>query len=181
MKAAIERAKKNSIQRVLNSLSIHHLGKRASKLIAAEVDYILDLQHYNLEKLSAIKEIGPVLAKNIVDYFTDEKNIAVLRDMESCGVNMHATEEDKKAAVSATGPLLGKTILFTGALMQFTRESAEKLATENGATIASGVSKNLNILVVGEKAGSKLAKAESLKTVQILTEQEFTELMRASE
>ncbi len=178
LKEAIEKARKNSIQRVLNSLSIHHLGRRASKLIAAEVDYVLDLQYYDVEKLTAIKEIGPVLAQNIVDYFSDEKNITLLRDMESCGVNMYATEEDKKAAVSTTGSLLGKTILFTGALMQFTRESAEKLAAENGATIVSGVSKNLNILVVGEKAGSKLVKAQAIKTIQILSEQEFVELMK---
>ncbi len=178
LKNGIEKAKKNSIQRVLNSLSVHHLGRRASKLIAAEVDYILDLQNYDVEKLTAIKEIGPVLAQNIVDYFSNKKNIAVLQDMESLGVNMHATEEDKKSAAATSGVLLGKTILFTGALMQFTRESAEKLAAENGATIASGVSKNLNILVVGEKAGSKLTKAQAIKTIQILTEQEFVDLVK---
>lgn len=178
LKNGVEKAKKNSIQRLLNSLSVHHLGRRASKLIAAEVDYILDLQNYDVEKLTAIKEIGPVLAQNIVDYFSNEKNIAVLQDMESLGVNMHATEEDKKSAAATSGVLLGKTILFTGALMQFTRESAEKLAAENGATIASGVSKNLNILVVGEKAGSKLTKAQAIKTIQILTEQEFVDLVK---
>lgn len=61
--------------------------------------------------------------------------------------------------------------------MQFTRDTAEKAATAAGATIASGVSKNLNILVVGEKAGSKLKKAQDLKTVEILTEEEFVKLM----
>jgi DNA ligase (NAD+) len=90
---------------------------------------------------------------------------------------MKPTEEDRKPAVNTEGVLAGKSILFTGSLMQFTRDDAEKAASKVGASIASSVSKNLSILVVGEKAGSKLKKAQDLGTVQILTEQEFVDLI----
>jgi DNA ligase (NAD+) len=90
---------------------------------------------------------------------------------------MTQTEEDQKPESAAEGILAGKTILFTGALQQFTREKAEAAAAAAGATLVSGVSSKLNILVVGEKAGSKLEKAKKLGTVQILTEQEFVELV----
>jgi DNA ligase (NAD+) len=177
LEKAIEKAKSNPIQRLLHSLSIHHLGKKAAKLLAAEVEHVLDLATFDVERLKSVKEIGPVLAQNVVEYFHDEKNIALIKELESLGVNMKPTEEDRKLAVNTEGVFAGKTILFTGALMQFTREEAEKKAAAVGATVTSSVSKNLNILVVGEKAGSKLKKAQDLGTVQILTEQEFVDLL----
>ena len=73
--------------------------------------------------------------------------------------------------------LSGKSVLFTGSLSTLTRENAEKKAAAAGATIASAVSKNLNILVAGEKAGSKLSKATQLGTVEILTEEQFLALI----
>lgn len=177
LEKAIEKAKQNPIQRLLHSLSIHHLGKKAAKLLAAEIEHVMDLKDWDFERFTSVKEIGPVLAENVIAYFKDEKNIAVLKDMESLGVNMTPTDEDRKPAVATEGVLAGKSILFTGSLTQFTRDQAEKAAAAAGATIASGVSKNLSILVVGEKAGSKLKKAQDLKTVQILSEQEFVDLV----
>lgn len=174
---AIEAAKKNPIQRLLHSLSIHHLGKKAGKLLAAEIEHVLDLKDWTLERFKAVKEIGPVVAQNVMEYFSNERNIEMLKEMESMGVNMKPTEEDRKATVNTEGVLAGKSILFTGSLMQFTRDDAEKAAAAVGANIASSVSKNLNILVVGEKAGSKLKKAQDLGMVQILTEQEFVDLI----
>ena len=175
LRKGIEKAKSNPIHRLLHSLSIHHLGKKASRLIAAEIGHVLELKDWTSEKFMDIKDIGPVLSENIMKYFSDEKNIAVLREMEALGVNLTQTEEDRKTESAAEGPLAGKSILFTGTLMQFSRENAEAKAAAAGAAISSGVSSKLNILVVGEKAGSKLAKAQKLGTVEILTEAEFLE------
>lgn len=180
LEKAIEKAKQNPIHRLLASLTVHHLGRRASKLLAAEVESVFDLADYDVEKLTMVREIGPVLAENVVAFFSDEKNIALLREMESLGVNMKQTAEDRKNQPNTEGVLSGKTILFTGALTQFTRETAEKAASAAGASLASGVSKHLNILVVGEKAGSKLKKAQALGTVEILTETEFLNLVSGS-
>jgi DNA ligase (NAD+) len=175
MRAAVEKAKKNPIHRLLHSLSVHHLGQKASKLLAAEVEHVLDLRAWDLEKYQTIKDVGPVLARNVFNFFQNSHNVELLETMEGLGVNLHQTDEDKKADVNTDGPLYGKSILFTGTLSQMTREEAEKRASAAGASIASGVSKHLSILVVGEKAGSKLKKAQDLGTVEIWSEMEFLE------
>ncbi|MGK0390150.1 MAG: DNA ligase (NAD+) [Maribacter sp.] len=180
LEKAINKAKKNSIKKVLQSLTVHHLGRRASEIISGEVAHILDLRNWDVERLTAIKDIGPVLAQNVVEYFSNEENIALLQEMESLGVNMTQTAEDKKAEPIEGGSLSGKTILFTGSLQQMSRNEAKKMALDNGAKVLSSISSNLNILVVGEKAGSKLKKAQALKTVEIWTEEQFLEKTNTS-
>ena len=178
LELAINAAKKNPIHRLLHSLSLHHLGAKASKIIAAEINHVLDLPKWTEEDFSAIKDIGPVLSKNMVEYFKNEQNIELLRKMESCGVNLHQLEADKPLVHSADAALLGKSILFTGSLQQMGRKEAQAMAEKAGAKNISAVSSKLNILVVGEKAGSKLKKAQSIGTVEILTEQEFIDLVK---
>ncbi len=177
LREAIDKAKQNPIYRLLHSLSIHHLGQKGSKLIAAEIEHVLDLKDWDLEKYQTIKDVGPVLAKNVFYFFQNEHNVELLQTMEQCGVNLHQTDADKRPDAPTEGPLLGRSILFTGTLSQMTREEAEKLAVAAGATLASGVSKHLSILVVGEKAGSKLKKAQALETVEIWTEEEFLKVL----
>ena len=175
MYAAIEAAKQNPIYRLLHSLSIHHLGRKGSRLVAAEIGHVLDLKNWDLEKYQTIKEVGPVLARNVFNFFQNEHNLELLQTMEQQGVNLRQTDADKHPDAPTEGPLLGRSILFTGTLAQMTREQAEKRAVVAGASLASGVSKHLSILVAGEKAGSKLKKALALETVEIWTEAEFLE------
>ncbi|MEL6638597.1 MAG: NAD-dependent DNA ligase LigA [Bacteroidota bacterium] len=174
---AIERAKQNPISRFLFSLSIHHLGKKASKLLAAEIDHVLDLAQWTTEDFTNIKDIGPIVAENVIAFFAQAPNIALLKELERLGVNLRQTEADRPRAVSADAPLAGKTILFTGSLQLMGRKEAQEKAEKAGARNISAVSSKLNILVVGEKAGSKLKKAQALGTVQILTEEEFVALI----
>ncbi len=181
LRTAIEKAKQQPIYRFFYSLSIHHFGKKASKLLAAEVENVLDLKNWDLEKYQEIKDIGPVVARNVFNFFQNEKNIELLETIQSLGVNFKQTEADQKPESTAEGVLAGKTILFTGTLSQMTREEAEKLAAGVGASLASGVSSKLNILVVGEKAGSKLKKATALGTVEIWNETEFLEKIAVGE
>lgn len=177
LEKAIESAKKNPIHRLLHSLSIHHLGKKASKLIAQEIKHVLELSEWSEEKYVEIKDIGPVVAENVSAFFRQSSNIEMLKEMEVNGVNLTQTDEDRPRVVSADAPLIGKTILFTGSLQTMSRKVAQSKAEEAGAKNISAVSSKLNILVVGEKAGSKLKKAEALGTVQIMTEEEFNELV----
>ena len=179
LKKAIDMAKQNPIKKLLQSLSIHHLGKKASSLIAAQVDHILDLAQWTVEDYVEIDEIGPVLAQNMVNFFAEETNIELLRDMESQGVNLKQTQEDKPIEVVKDHPLSGKTILFTGALTIMTRADAQKAAAALGAKNISAVSSNLDILVAGEKAGSKLKKAQALGTVDIISEADFVQLLES--
>lgn len=177
IKLSVEKAKSNPIQRLLHSLSIHHLGKKASKLIAEQISHVLDLQHWPKERFLEIKDIGPVVADNVIAWFANEKNITMLHQMESYGVNLTQTDEDKPLQVAEDAVFSGKTILFTGTLLKMGRKEAEEKAAKAGARNISAVSANLNILVVGEKAGSKLKKAQELGTVQIMTEDEFLNLI----
>lgn len=177
LEKSIETAKANSLTRILTSLSIHHVGKKASSLVAAEINSIFDLQEWNQEDFIKIKAIGPVVAKNIQDFFSVPENVEILRRMEEYGVDMNQKESDKPLQIAEDAPLAGKTILFTGSLQSMTRSEAKKIAEENGGKSISAVSGNLDILVVGENAGSKLKKAREMGTVDILTEDEFKQLV----
>ena len=179
LKNAVDKAKKNPIHKLLHSLSIHHLGKKASKLLAEQINHVMDLSEWSREKFIDIKDIGPVVADNVTFFFSQENNIAMLRRMEERGVNLYQTQDDKALEVASDGIFAGKTILFTGTLTTMGRKEAEELAARHGAKNISAVSSNLNILVVGEKAGSKLTKAKALGTVEIMTEEEFVNAINA--
>lgn len=177
LQKSIDKAKKNPLNKLLNSLSIHHLGKKASKLLSEHLTNIFDLKDWDEERFTNIKDIGPVVAENVMLYFSNETNIKMLERLAEYGVNVDQTEEDKPKEVVTDAVFSGKTILFTGALQQMTRKEAQAMAESNGAKNISAVSSNLNILVVGEKAGSKLKKAQALGTVQILSEDAFLNLI----
>lgn len=177
IRQSIEQAKTNPLYRLLHSLSIHHLGKRASKLIAEHISDIEELKLTTVETLTAIKDIGPVVAHNVIAWMAVPEHQEMLERMRASGVNMVQTEDDRPLVVADDAPLAGKTILFTGSLQELTRKEAQGLAAEHGAKIISAVSNNLDILVVGEKAGSKLKKAIALGTVEVMTEADFIALI----
>lgn len=177
LQASVEGAKNNPLWRLLVSLSIHHLGKKASQLLAAEIQHALDLAQWTSEDFLAIKDIGPTVASNVAAWFAQPENVAMLQSLEALGVNLHATEDDRPKASKTSGPLVGKSILFTGTLQQMSRKEAQEKATAAGARNVSAISGSLDILVVGEKAGSKLKKAEAIGSIQILTEAEFLALL----
>lgn len=178
LKASIEIAKTRPLHRILTSLSIHHLGKKASKLIANAINHALDLHGMDIENLLAIKDIGPIVADNVISFFNDENNVAMIKELEELGVNLVRNDKEDPPGPTDDGVFSGKTILFTGTLLSVGRKDAQDLAEKNGAKNISAVSSNLDILVVGEKAGSKLAKAQKLGSVRIITEEEFLKLIQ---
>ena len=173
LERAVEKAKQQPLWRLLYSLSIHHFGKKATQLVSQNINSALDLKDWTEEQFTNIKDIGPTVAQNVTEWFADEENVALLRELESLGVNVHQTEEDKPQAAVTEGPFLNKAMLFTGSLQQLSRKEAQNRAKAAGARIVSAVSGKLDILVVGEKPGSKLTKAEALGTVRVMTEREF--------
>ncbi len=178
LQASIEKAKQNPIHRLLHSLTIHHLGKKVSKLLAAEIEHVLDLKDWTAEDFTNIKDVGPIVAENVIRFFDVPANVELLEEMEKLGVNLSQTEEDRPRVVAEDAPLAGKTILFTGSLQLMGRKEAQEKAEAAGARNVSGVSSKLNILVAGEKAGSKLKKAQALGSVEILSEEEFLALIQ---
>jgi DNA ligase (NAD+) len=181
IKKSIDKAKKNPLHRLLQSLSVHHLGKRSSKLIAGEVQDIYEIGTWGEEEFLSIKDIGPKVAANVMAFFADETNLALFKDLESLGVNVKHLPEDDKEVVITDGALSGKTILFTGSFENLKRTEATKIAQAVGARVLGAVSSKLDILVVGENAGSKLKKAQEIGTVQILTEAEFMAIVNGLE
>jgi len=173
LKKAIQNSRNQPIFRLLHGLSIHHLGLKMSKTIAAQISHVLDLANWSREDLTEIHEVGPIVAENIVSFFREKENIQILKELEELGVNLKQTQEDRPKIVSDDSPLYGKTILFTGSLSSMTRKEAKEKAEAAGAKTVSAVSGNLDILVAGEKAGSKLKKAEAQKTVEIVNEKQF--------
>ncbi len=114
-----------------------------------------------------------LIAKSIYHFFTNAQNIAMLKQLEDLGLSL---KNEKKAELQI-GNLSGQTFLFTGTLSKLKRSQAEELAEKNGGIIVSGVSAKLNYLVVGEDAGSKLEKAKKINSINIITEDEFLQLV----
>lgn len=170
LRDGIEDSKKRPIWRLLNALGLRHVGVTTSKDIVSHVHTIFDLAKYSLEDLTNIEGIGPKVAQSIFDFFQNEGNIHLLKKLEKFGVNTENRAQDKTAR---NNKLEGKTFLFTGSLQKFTRDRAKEMVEENGGKLLSGVSANLNYLVVGEDAGSKLAKAKKIPSIEVIDEDAF--------
>jgi DNA ligase (NAD+) len=166
---AIEESKNIPFEKVLYAIGIRHVGETVAKKLAKQFHSMENITHASLEELANTEDIGKKIALSIQEFFSKEKNQDLIRRLKDAGLKMEIGEESKPTS----NLLEGKTFLFTGSLTKFTREEAQKLVEQNGGKNVSGVSKNLNYLVAGEKAGSKLTKAQALGTVQILTEDEF--------
>lgn len=174
LRKGIDESKNRPLWRLLNALGIRHVGVTTSKDVAGHIQSIFDLPKKSLEDLTNIEGIGPKVAQSLVAFFSNEGNIHLLEALHNYGVNTQNRPED---AVAKNNKLEGKTFLFTGSLQRFGRDRAKQLVEENGGKLLSGVSANLNYLVVGEDAGSKLAKAQKIPTITVLTEDEFLEMI----
>ena len=177
LRASIEAAKQRPIRRLLVSLSIKQVGRTASRMLAEQVQDIRELGEWPEERFTAIHRMGATVAENVRAWFGLEHNRAMLEELAELGVNMKQTAKDRPRAVNEDGALSGKTILFTGTLQNIGRKEAQAKAEAAGARNVSGVSGKLDILVAGEKAGSKLKKAQALGTVKVMTEEEFLALV----
>jgi NAD-dependent DNA ligase (contains BRCT domain type II) len=168
----IEDSKKIPFEKVLYALGIRHVGETMAKKLAKRFKSIDGLQKATLEELENTADVGNKIALSIQEYFANPEHLILIKKLKDSG--LHFETEDSQEEVSHI--LEGKTFLFTGKLTAFTRDHAEELVEKNGGRNISSVSKNLNYLVVGEKAGSKLKKAEQLGTVKIIDEYQFLEL-----
>jgi DNA ligase (NAD+) len=174
LKSGIEDSKSRPLWRLINALGVRHVGVTTSKDISGHIQSIFDLTKMSMEQLTNIEGIGPKVAHSIFDFFQTPSNVHLIEELKALGVNTENRPED---SLAKNNKLEGKTFLFTGSLQQFTRDKAKQLVEENGGKLLSSVSANLNYLVVGEEAGSKLTKAQKIETIVILTEDEFLQLI----
>ena len=158
---AIERSKDNSLERLLFGLGIRHVGEKAAKLLAEEFETMDALMNAKEEAIVSIYEIGGKMADSIVTYFQNEEAIELINRLKAVGINM--VYKGKKVQVEAgENPFAGKTIVLTGKLSQLTRNEAKEKIEELGGIVTGSVSKKTDLVVAGEDAGSKLAKANEL-------------------
>ena len=170
----IEDSKNNPLWRLIVGFGIRHVGSTMAKQLAKEVNHLSEFKNWSREELIALNDVGPKVAESIEEFFHNDQNIATIYELEELGVNVkNKTDERKSSHV-----LSGKTFLFTGSLTKFTRDEAKQMVEENGGKNLGSVSKNLNYLIAGERAGSKLKKAQELGTVSILNEDEFLNLIK---
>lgn len=172
LKAAIEASKVQPLYRLIYALGIRFVGETTAKTIASHIHHILDLENLTEEQLQAYDDVGIKVAKSIYQYFHEEKNILLIKQLEALGLNMIQTN-----ATAVDGNLSGLNFLFTGTLTQLKRSDAEAMVEARGGHILGGVSSKLNYLVVGEDAGSKLEKAKKIASIKIITEAEFISLI----
>ncbi len=168
----IEASKNRGLARLLNALSIRHVGSRVAAVLAEQFGSMDALMDATVEQLSETNEIGPIIAQSVFDFLHSKFGTETIADLKSVGVKM-------KSAAKAGGSraLEGKTLVVTGTLQKYSRDEIEELITRHGGHAASSVSKNTDYLVAGEKAGSKLVKAEQLG-VRVINEREFEELLK---
>ena len=171
--AGIAASKSRGLQRLLNALSIRHVGQRVATILAEHFGSIDALQKASVDEISSIHDIGEVIARSVHDFLHGDYGAQVIEDLRAAGVNMEAP---KKSTTAVNGVLAGKTLVVTGTLSKYTRDEIQSLIAQHGGRAASSVSKNTDYLVAGESAGSKLDKARTLG-VTVLTEQDFESLI----
>lgn len=164
----IELSKGKTLAHILTGFGIRYVGSKTAKILTRHVDHINDLYHYEMGDFTNIEGIGPVVAESLLDFFSDEHNRSMIHHLEELGLQF----KGEKGKHVEGGPFSGKGIVFTGTLQHLKREEAKELAEGQGANVMNSVSKQLDFLIVGEKAGSKLDKAKQFG-VQILSENEF--------
>ena len=173
--SSIENSKTREYDKVIYSLGISFIGKVASKILAKSSKNIDNLSKMSFEELTTIDGIGEIAAKEIISYFSKEKNKNLIKTLKEKGLKFEITETEN-SQISENKNFSGKTFLFTGTLKHFTRDQIKEEIEKLGGKNLSAVRKNLDYLIVGEKAGSKLKKAQEISSIKILTEEEFIEL-----
>lgn len=171
---SIEESKKRDYSKVLYALGIPFIGKYSGKLLANASGNIDKLMNMSVEELIEIDGVGDKGAKAVYDFFRDSENLQLIEVLRGYGLQF--AQEVKEEQSSEERIFEGKTFLFTGTLKTFKREEIKEEIEKLGGKNLSAVSKNLDYLIIGEKAGSKLKKAQELGTVKILTEDEFLEI-----
>ncbi len=172
---AIESSKSRGLARLLNALSIRHVGARVATVLAEHFGSMEKLRAASSDDLSEVNEVGPVIAAGVYAWLQREFGKRTIDDLTALGVQMTALQS---ASQTGQGVLAGKTFVVTGTLEKYGREDIEELIARHGGRAASSVSKKTSYLIAGADAGSKLAKAQQLG-VEIIDEAKFEQMIAA--
>ncbi len=164
---SIEVSKTRPLWRLVAGLGIRHIGSQTAQILAEHFGSLDDLMKASQEELQVVEQIGPKVAEAVYEYFHHERNVAVIKELLSAGVEPKSPEKTR-----AKGKLVGKTIVVTGTLENFSRQQIEEAIRNAGGKTSSSVSKSTDFVLAGENPGSKLDKALKLG-VEVLNEKQF--------
>lgn len=165
-------SKKNSLERLLFGLGIRYVGKKTAKILSKYYKTMDNLIKADFDELKSINDIGDVIAKSIVDYFSDEKNINLINRLKDLNLNMRYLGEEVN---TSNENINGKTFVITGTLSRPRDEIKEEIEGLGG-NVTGSVTKKTDYVIAGEKAGSKLTKANELG-ISVLTEEEYNNML----
>ncbi|MFE9441260.1 NAD-dependent DNA ligase LigA [Streptomyces sp. NPDC006602] len=169
----IATAKQRPLARILTGLSIRHVGPVAAEALAREFRSVDRIEQASEEELAGTDGVGPIIAKSLKEWFSEEWHQEILRKWKAAGVRM---EEEGSGEDEGPRPLEGLTLVVTGTLERFTRDGAKEALQSRGAKVTGSVSKKTSFVVVGDNPGSKYDKAMQLK-VPVLNEDGFDVLL----
>ncbi len=167
----IEASKKLPLERVIFGLGIRFVGERTAQFLAEHFGSMDALLNAGEEELQQVNEVGPRIARSIVEFFQEPKNRALIGQLERLGLTLVGERKQRGTR------LAGKTFVLTGTLAHFTRDQAKKMIEDAGGRVASSVSRKTDYVVAGADAGSKLDKAKDLG-VNVISEKEMEDLVR---
>ncbi|MGX7070064.1 NAD-dependent DNA ligase LigA [Gemella bergeri] len=170
---AIEDSKNISLDRLIYALGILNVGKKAGKILAENYGTLLSFSKATMEELIGLQDVGKITAESIIDYFSDKNNLKFISDLIALGINPTYTKEK----ISEDNLFNEKTVVLTGKLISLTRNEAKESLERLGAKVTGSVTKNTDLVVAGEKAGSKLKKAKELN-ISVISEEEFINLIK---
>lgn len=173
---AIENSKQNSLDKVIFALGILNVGKKAGKILAEKYLNLSNLMNATLDELVNLDDVGQITAESILDYLSDENNIKFINDLIKVGLNPQYEVQE----VNTDNIFAGKTVVLTGKLVELTRNEAKEYLEKYGAKVTGSVTSKTDLVIAGEKAGSKLAKAEQLG-IRVINEEEFANIVREVE
>ncbi len=171
--ASIEHSKRANLANFIYALGISNVGQKTAKDLANTFGSLDAVEHATMEQLVAIDDVGEVVARSVVDYFADDSNTMLINTLRDLGVVVL----DQTMRVTQHDAFTGKNIVLTGTLSQYTRDQAKLILEGYGANVVSSVSKNTDLVIVGENAGSKLTKAQSLG-IPTMDENQFSQLIK---
>jgi DNA ligase (NAD+) len=166
----IDNSRRQGLDRLLAALGIRHVGNRVAHVLASNFGSLDALAAASAEQLSSVNEIGEVIADSVHDFFHSKAGQEIVKQLQAAGVDpkMKVTKSEEAGAL----PLAGQTIVVTGTLPTLQRAEIEEMIVKLGGKASGSVSKKTSLLVAGEDAGNKLAKAKELN-VPVLSEAEF--------
>jgi DNA ligase (NAD+) len=167
----IESSKKLPLERVIYGLGIRMVGERTAQFLAEHFGALDAIETASEKELQQVEEVGPRIAKSIVEFFAEPKNRELVEELRAAGLTLRGKKKERGTK------LVGKTFVLTGTLANYSRDEAKKMIEDAGGKVTGSVSKKTDYVVAGADAGSKLDKAKELG-VNVIDEKKMEKLLK---